>query len=60
VHRKRDSFDERSVIISITDKGEEMKESAIHIPVNILCSTGLSAEEAIALREQIKGLINQL
>lgn len=60
VDRKRDPSDERSVIISLTTKGEEMKEAALHIPRNILCSTGLSAEEAIALREQIKGILNQL
>ena len=57
--RKRDPSDERSVIISLTTKGEEMKKAALHIPENILCSTGLSAEEAIALREQIKGILNQ-
>lgn len=60
VERRRDSSDERSVIISLTAKGEALREEAVKIPANMACSTGLSLEEATALREQLKKLIGQI
>jgi DNA-binding MarR family transcriptional regulator len=58
--RERDAMDERSVIISLTPKGKDIKKSASEIPEKIFCSTGLSIDEAVSLREQIKKLIRQM
>ncbi len=60
ITRERDAMDERSVIISLTPKGKDIQKSAYEIPEKIFCSTGLSVDEAISLREQIKKLIRQM
>lgn len=60
VTRNRTSKDERNVYVKLTEAGEVMKQSAMEIPSKILCSTKLSAEEAVALRENLKILINKI
>jgi MarR family transcriptional regulator, organic hydroperoxide resistance regulator len=60
VERKRDSSDERSVIISLTHNGSELKKRAEKIPSKVFCGSGLSIEEAVLLREQLKKIIKHI
>lgn len=53
VLRKRDTKDERNVIVTLTKKGEKLKEAAAHIPVEISQCISLSPEEA----KQLYGLL---
>jgi len=49
VQRQRSTSDQRSVIVSITEKGEQLKERAIEIPKQITQLLNLKEEEAITL-----------
>lgn len=60
VQRVRDTQDERNVYVKLTDRGAGMKEEALEIPTKVFCHTGIPMEEAIALREQLKILLNNL
>lgn len=60
IERLRSKEDERVVYIKLTQKGIEMKEKALEIPKQIFCSTGLSPEEAIDLRGNLKQLLSKL
>lgn len=60
VQRTRDIKDERNVYISLTEKGKDLKNRAMEIPERIFCGTGLSMEEAVMLKDNLKVLINKL
>lgn len=47
--RKRSERDERNLIVSITEKGEHLKDLAIHVPEEMMKCTNLEAEEAMEL-----------
>lgn len=49
VERKRNSSDERNVIVSITDSGETLKEKASDIPYKIGKCVQLEEKEALEL-----------
>lgn len=46
ISRTRDGNDERNLIISITDKGEALKDKAVNIPVEIAKEIELTPQEA--------------
>ena len=54
IERTRDKKDERSVLISLTVAGIALKEKAYEIPGKVFLHTGLSLEDAIRLREDLK------
>lgn len=56
VERKRSTDDERSVIISITQKGEDLKARAADVPLKMAACVGLDPEDALKLME----LLNKL
>ena len=45
ITRKRDQEDERSLIISLTDEGEALKERAVEVPVKLAQCVRLTPEE---------------
>ena len=47
--RKRSTEDERNLVISITEKGERLKDEAIEIPEKMTQSMPLEHEEAVTL-----------
>ena len=47
--RMRSEKDERNLVVTITDKGEELKEQAVEIPMQIAGCTNLTAEEGVQL-----------
>ncbi len=49
VTRKRMESDERNVCISITDKGDKLKEEAVKIPEKMSCCISLNPEEVKTL-----------
>lgn len=49
VTRKRMESDERNVCISITDKGDRLKEEAVRIPEKMSCCISLNPEEVKTL-----------
>lgn len=45
VTRTRSEKDERNLVVSITDAGEQLKERAVHIPYQVAGCTNLTPEE---------------
>ncbi|MPW26085.1 MarR family transcriptional regulator [Alkalibaculum sp. M08DMB] len=58
--RKRSAEDERSVIISITKQGEQLKEQAANIPEKIGQCIDLSPEEAKSLYVLLYKVLGQI
>ncbi|MCK6519978.1 MarR family transcriptional regulator [Myxococcota bacterium] len=60
VRRSRSAQDERVVEVSLTEAGWALRERAAHVPLAMLCQTGLDLGELVALREQLKALTARL
>jgi len=60
VRRTRAPEDERQVRVSLTAKGQELKEPALKAWREVVCATGLSKEEFGALRGQLEKLRESL
>lgn len=56
VQRKRSKNDERSVIVTITPKGEALKEKAADVPARMSQCVSLSQDEALTLLTLLKKL----
>ena len=57
IERKREKNDERVVTISITEKGESLKEKALSVPQELGKCINLSPEEAKSLYEILYKII---
>ncbi|GAA1008625.1 MarR-family transcriptional regulator [Streptomyces sp. F-3] len=53
VRRERSVRDERSVLVTVTGRGEELRERAARVPGTLLATTGVGAAEAVRLREEL-------
>jgi len=60
VHRTRDSRDERSVTVGLTDQGRALEKRAVGVPAVICAATGLPLSEQSALVTQLRELTGQL
>jgi len=60
LNRVRDTQDERNVYIVLTSKGKNLKEKAASLPDQVLCSTGLTLDEASNLRESLISLLHSI
>lgn len=60
VERKRSSEDERSVIISLTDKGLEMKEKAECVPTRLLERLDMDGNELSKLDQTLTTILEKL
>lgn len=49
IDKKRDSHDERSIVITLTKKGERLQDKALCVPESIAREVDLTPEEAQAL-----------
>jgi DNA-binding MarR family transcriptional regulator len=56
VRRERAADDERSVLVTCTGRGEQLKERAARVPGALLAGTGLEAQEVVRLREELRRL----
>ncbi|MED1865992.1 MarR family transcriptional regulator [Fictibacillus nanhaiensis] len=60
VERKRSAQDERSVIISVTKKGEALKEKAECIPDQLVENISMKKEDLLLLNNSLTSILNQL
>lgn len=60
ITRKRDSNDERQILILLTKKGQKLKEEALKIPEQMVCKLPISMEEIINLRETLKKVYKEM
>jgi DNA-binding MarR family transcriptional regulator len=58
--RQRMANDERQVSIALTKQGQDLKEQATTIPLQMLSSAQLSHEEAKTLKDSLHQLLKQL
>ncbi len=56
IHRERSTRDERSVLVSCTARGEELRGRAARVPGALLSATGLDGAEVEQLRAELWGL----
>ncbi|MGX1561257.1 MarR family winged helix-turn-helix transcriptional regulator [Streptomyces sp. NPDC055506] len=53
LRRERSARDERSVLVAVTGRGEELRERATCVPGALLTATGLDGTEIARLREEL-------
>ncbi len=58
--RNRSKDDERSLIVSITEAGEELKERAVHIPDKLSSCVDMSEKEATTLYKLLYELLDKM
>lgn len=57
--RKRSAQDERNLIVTITDAGEQLKEKAVTVPENMMKCSNLEPEEAATLYRLLYKMLGQ-
>ena len=57
VSRRRSERDERNLIVTITEDGEEMKDRALHIPTEMAKCVNLPREEVYTLYRMLNQLL---
>ena len=57
VSRRRSERDERNLIVTITEAGEEMKDRALHIPTEMAKCVNLPREETYTLYRRLNQLL---
>lgn len=60
VERRRSEIDERKILISLTDKGKNMKKQAVQIPYRLMQNVTMSEDKLVSLRDMLKNLIEIL
>jgi DNA-binding MarR family transcriptional regulator len=58
IERQRDPADERSLRITLTPKGRDLREDAVAVPPAIMERLGMSIEELVSLRDVLMGVID--
>ncbi|MFD2691781.1 MarR family winged helix-turn-helix transcriptional regulator [Streptomyces phyllanthi] len=56
VRRERSARDERSVLVALTGRGEELRERAECVPKTLLAAGGLDPAEVVRLRGELRRL----
>jgi DNA-binding MarR family transcriptional regulator len=60
VSRTRSTDDERSVIVSLTERGNDLRSDAAGVPEAICLSTGLDVDTLVTLQKQIVALADSV
>lgn len=60
VARTRSAKDERAVLISLTEKGNGLKQKARTIPVEVLCNSKLPIQTLGPLQKELRDLLFQM
>lgn len=60
LERKRSETDERQVLVSLSQKGLQLREQAAQIPYKLIQGVDYSAEKALHLMQEINALIAAL
>ena len=56
VQRQRATNDERHVIVSLTDRGRDLKTRAASVPEEMLCAAACGLDELASLKKQLEHL----
>lgn len=57
--RRRSLEDERNLIVTVTDKGEELKDKALHIPKDMTKCVNINDDEIFALYRTLYKLLGK-
>jgi len=57
IQRARAEEDERSIIVSLTPSGLDLKEQARDIPGKLVCQLSLPLDELVAVKQQLETLL---
>jgi MarR family transcriptional regulator, organic hydroperoxide resistance regulator len=60
VSRRRDTDDERRVLVEVTEQGEALRDRVAEVPRRLFDAMGLSVEELVDLRGRLRGLLANL
>ncbi|MCR5647235.1 MAG: MarR family transcriptional regulator [Acholeplasmatales bacterium] len=60
IERKKNNNDERNLVISVTDKGMDLRDKALTVPQSIGTCISLSSEEAQFLYKVLYKILNNL
>lgn len=60
VSRRRQATDERVVLISLTERGGQARQTAREMLPSLVCAAGVEPEKLSALRCQVQGLLRSL
>ena len=60
VTRERSKIDERTLIVTLTKSGEELRESALDIPVGMRGCLNMSDEEMAQLRTMLNKILSEM
>lgn len=60
LHRLRSRKDERQVVVTLTDKGNALRQQARAIPESVICATSCEMEKLQSLKGELEMLRNNL
>lgn len=60
VTRTRDKNDERSVLVTLTEQGSQLREKAVEIPEKLICQLDATPDEGMELLGQMQELLNRM
>lgn len=60
VTRERSKIDERTLIVTLTDSGKELREKAVDIPIGMRGCLKLSDEEMVQLRTMLNKILSDM
>lgn len=60
ISRQRDPDDERRVMIAVTDAGWDLRNAVADVPAKMVDLIGMSAEDAVELRDRLNALLQHL
>ncbi|MBR1763255.1 MAG: MarR family transcriptional regulator [Eubacterium sp.] len=60
IKRKRSKNDERNLVVSITEKGEKLKDEAVNVPVMMSQCVNLSNDESVQLYKLLYKLLGNM
>lgn len=60
VTRERSKIDERTLIVTLTESGKELREEAVDIPVGMRGCLKLSDEEMVQLRTMLNKILSDM
>ena len=60
ISKKRDSSDDRVVIVELTEKGRSLRDEIRDIPELMSCEIGITPQEKDELKEPVERLLNKL
>ena len=59
IDKTKDSSDERNIVITLTEKGDDLKDKALCVPEGIAQEFSLTPEEAAALYKTLYKILDQ-